>query len=172
MDINAENKLFHVHNAFNPVCIPLFRTHIPETETPADTSEAGSRTEPTGEEIQAYVTKETNYKNWELWPGTGELNAGKGPHRDLITIHVSDNALSAIEEKAGSMPDNSTIVKEGYNSKGELETVVVMHKVEGFDPEHNGWFWLGSDADGEIIAEGKVLSCYNCHARQANNDFC
>ncbi len=144
-----------------------------ETETPTETEtpETGPVTEPTGEDIQAYVMEENNYKNWELWPGTGELDPGKGPHGDQITIYVSDSAFSAIEEKAGVMPEGSTVLKEGYDSDGELREVVVMHKVEGFDPEHNDWFWLEYDAEGEIIAEGKVLSCYNCHTRQADNDY-
>ena len=157
----------------------------PETEMPAETEEpaeveepaeaetpeTGAAPEPTGEEIQAYVTEENDYKNWELWPGTGELDPGKGPHGDQITIYVSDSALSAIEEQAGVMPEGSTVLKEGYDSEGELISVVVMHKVEGFDPEYNDWFWLEYDADGEIKAEGRVLSCQNCHARQANNDY-
>lgn len=149
-----------------------------ETETPTETEQEPAETpetepaaEPTGEEIQAYVTEENDYKNWELWPGTGELDPGKGPHGDQITIYVSDSALSAIEEKTGVMPANSTVLKEGYNSEGELMSVVVMHKVEGYDPAYNDWFWLEYDADGEIISEGKVLSCQNCHARQANNDY-
>ncbi|WP_440956185.1 cytochrome P460 family protein [Methanosarcina sp. Mfa9] len=142
-----------------------------ETETPAETPEAEAAPEPTGEEIRAYVTEENNYKNWELWPGTGELEPGKGPHGDQITIYVSDSALSAIDEKAGVMPEGSTVLKEGYDSDGELIVVVVMHKVEGFDPAYNDWFWLEYDAEGEIIAEGRVLGCQNCHARQANNDY-
>ncbi|HII01510.1 TPA: cytochrome P460 family protein [Methanosarcinaceae archaeon] len=142
-----------------------------ETETPAETPETEAAPEPTGEEIQAYVMEEDNYKNWELWPGTGELDPGKGPHGDQIAIYVSDSALSAIEEKADVMPANSTVLKEGYDSEGELISVVVMHKVEGFDPAYNDWFWLEYDAEGEIISEGKVLSCQNCHARQANNDY-
>lgn len=142
-----------------------------ETETLTETPETEAGPGATGEEIQAYVTEENNYKNWELWPGTGELDPGKGPHGDSITIYVSDSAFSAIEEKAGVMPEGSTVLKEGYNSDGELIEVVVMHKVEGFDPEHNDWFWLWYDADDEIKAEGKVLSCYNCHTRQAGNDY-
>ncbi len=142
-----------------------------ETETPTETPETEAGPGATGEEIQAYVMEENDYKNWELWPGTGELEPGKGPHGDQITIYVSDSALLAIEEKTGVMPENSTVLKEGYNSEGELIEVVVMHKVEGFDPEHNDWFWLEYDAEGEIITEGKVLSCYNCHTRQAVNDY-
>ena len=124
-----------------------------------------------GEALYAYVTEENNYKNWKLWPGTGELAPGKGPHGDLITIYVSDNALSAIEGKAGVMPENSTVVKEGHDSNGELKEVVVMHKVAGFDPKHNDWYWAEYDASGKVLAEGKELSCYNCHTRAASNDY-
>lgn len=138
---------------------PIAEDTVPEGETLS------------GEALYTYVTEENNYKNWDLLPGTTELIAASSPHGPFVTIYASDDAVSAVEEKAGVMPYNSTIVKENYNSNRELEKVTLMHKVEGFDPEHNDWYWLAYDADGNIEEEGKVVSCYNCHSQRANNDY-
>jgi hypothetical protein len=38
-----------------------------------------------------------------------------------------------------------------------------MKKVEGFDPDHNDWFWASFDTNGDVNKAGSVSSCYNCH---------
>lgn len=141
------------------------------SETPVAEETAPEEEILSGEALYTYVTEEDNYKNWDLLPGTTELTVGNGPHGAFVTIYASDDAVSAIEENAGVMPYNSTILKENYNSDEELVAVTLMHKVEGFDPEHNDWYWLVYDANGTIQAEGSVESCYDCHSQRADNDY-
>lgn len=124
-----------------------------------------------GTDLLRYITVEHNYANWSLWPGTGVLYEGKEPHGALLITYVSDNALDAIEQKTGIMPNGSIIVKENYNSEKELMAVTVMQKVKNYDPAHNDWFWLKFGPSGEIEAEGKVPQCYECHSARKDNDY-
>jgi hypothetical protein len=123
------------------------------------------------EELYMNITEEDDYREWSLMPGTGMKDPGQGVHGDMITVYVSDVALSAIENKAGSLPDGSIIVKEGYNSNGELERIVLMQKRDNYAPEDNDWFWAAYNASGEVVDEGRLESCQNCHAQVKDNDY-
>lgn len=141
-----------------------------EEEMPEDT-EMPADPVLTGEELYKYVTVENDYKNWPLLPGKAALSNGTSPHGALVTIYVSNEALAAIEAKSGVMPAGSTVVKENYNREARLLAVTLMHKVEGFDPENNDWYWLKFGPNGTVDSEGKVNSCIDCHAIRADNDF-
>jgi len=130
-----------------------------------------SKPKPEGKALYDYITKESNYLSWKLWPGKGKLYAGTEPHGALLTTYVTDNAFSAIEGKQGSMPYGSIVVKENYMPDKTLAAVTVMYKVKGYDAEHNDWFWLKYAPDGKIDAEGKVDMCYGCHGANKGNDY-
>lgn len=127
--------------------------------------------QPNATDLYEQITQEDNYKEWTLWPGLGELNEGTSVHGELITIYVSDAAFNAIENKEGVMPDGSIIVKEGYNPDEELTRVLVMYKVQDYDPENNDWFWAVYSPQGEVATEGKVAGCIDCHSANADNDY-
>jgi hypothetical protein len=122
-------------------------------------------------ELYTNITEENDYREWSLMPGTGMKDPGQGVHGNMITVYVSDVALPAIENKAGSLPNGSIIVKEGYNSNGELEGVVLMQKRDNYAPEDNDWFWAAYNANGEVVDEGRLVSCQNCHAQVKDNDY-
>lgn len=124
-----------------------------------------------GADLYVQIAEEDNFREWALWPGIGELSESSGPHGNLITVYVSEDALSAIENKEGVMPNGSIVVKEGYSSDEELREILVMYKVEGFNPGNNDWFWAAYSPEGEVEAEGKVGACIACHAREADNDY-
>lgn len=46
-----------------------------------------------------------------------------------------------------------------------------MYKVKGYNPEGNDWFYAKYSKDGKIMAEGKVQSCMDCHAKVAEHDY-
>lgn len=126
-----------------------------------------------GKEIYDYITKANPYQNWALFPGKGKLYKGAHPHGAFLTTYVSPNALEAIQNRSGLLPDNSFIIKENYRPDKTLAAVTVMYRVKGYDAEAGDWFWAKYTADGqiEIEKEGKVSGCINCHAAVINNDW-
>ncbi|NPE31300.1 hypothetical protein HNV12_25760 [Methanococcoides sp. SA1] len=133
--------------------------------------ENGGEAQPNAADLYEQITQEDNYKEWDIWPGLVELNESKGVHGELITIYVSDNAFTAIEDNEDVMPDGSIILKEGYNLDEELTRVLVMYKVNGYDPENNDWFWAVYSPQGEVTTEGKVAGCIDCHSAKEDNDY-
>ncbi|WP_406659889.1 cytochrome P460 family protein [Methanolobus sp. ZRKC3] len=122
-------------------------------------------------ELYSLMTGDGGYAEWNLFPGTVELATSAGVHGDQVTIYVSDNAYDAIEAGETTMPAESIILKEGYDSDGELEELVVMYKVEGYNPDDGDWFWALYSPEGDVSAEGKVSGCINCHQKKRSNDF-
>lgn len=137
----------------------------------SETAESETGSQADAAELYTQITEGNSYKGWALMPGTAEMDPGNGVHGDMITVYVSDDALAAIENKAGVMPNGSIILKEGYSSGGELQDIVIMQKVDGFDPEHNDWYWAAYSPDGEVLSEGSLSTCYNCHSRVESNDY-
>ncbi len=135
------------------------------------TKEPGVDVKADGKVLYDYITKEENYKNWKGWPGKDELFPGREPHGILLTTYVTGGAFSAIEEKKGSLPYGSIIVKENYCPEKMLKALTVMYKVKGYDAEHNDWFWASYLPDGEIVAEGMVKECNDCHGQRKDNDY-
>ncbi|WP_292487568.1 plastocyanin/azurin family copper-binding protein [Methanohalobium sp.] len=149
-----------------------------ETDTNGMINDSGNKTpdktalpQPDGQELHNYITEVNNYKDWRLWPGTSRFSNGSEPHGSLVTVYVSDEAYSSIENKTGVMSNGSIIVKEDYNSDRELQGLSVMYKVEGFDENHNDWFWAFYGPNESINAEGQVEACYDCHGIEENNDY-
>lgn len=89
----------------------------------------------------------------------------------LLTTYVNQPALDALNDKAGSMPEDSIIVKENYMPDGTYDSMTVMYKVAGYNPEHNDWFWTKILADGTVEAEGQVEGCQSCHMARQDNDY-
>jgi hypothetical protein len=126
---------------------------------------------PAGGDLRHHIVSQEPYKkNFKLWPGKGELYAGKEPHGSLLTTYVNEIALKSIEKHKG-MENNSIIVKENYTPEKKLAAVTVMYKVKGYNPDGGDWFWVKYDAHFNIIAEGKVEGCLNCHGSAKANDY-
>ncbi|WP_406655757.1 plastocyanin/azurin family copper-binding protein [Methanolobus sp. ZRKC2] len=144
-----------------------------DADTPSgDTSSVQSELpEPNGTDVYTYITEENNYRNWDLWPLKEEKYASTSIHGPLLTTYVSENTASAIQDRTGTLPFGSIAVRESYDSDGELEEIGVRYKVEGYNPEHNDWFWAAYTPEGEIIAEGRVEACQDCHSVEADNDY-
>lgn len=131
----------------------------------------GMKPEPDGVELYSYITEESSYKNWEIWPGRDRLDSGREPHGSLFTTYVTDDAFSAIRDKSGSLPHGSMVVKENYNADRELTVITLMYKVKGYDAGNNDWFWARYLPEGEVVEEGKVEACIECHGKKRDNDY-
>ena len=118
----------------------------------------------TSASLLAYL-EEVDYQNnedWQLFPGSTEKYAGVDPHGMLLTTYVNTAAFEAIEAGETS-PSGSLLVKENYTPEGVLAATTTMYKSEGYNPEHNDWYWLKELADGTIEKEGMVKGCQDCH---------
>ena len=125
----------------------------------------------TGAALWAYLESSDYRASWELWPGKGELYVGQEPHGALLTTYLNPAAHAAVTGMAGSMPAGAIIVKENYMPDSTLAATTVMYKVEGYDPDHNDWYWVKRLADGTIEVEGRGAGCIACHGAQSANDF-
>ncbi len=132
----------------------------------------------TGSAMWAYL-QEVNYsETWTLWPDKGELYPGTQPHGMLLTTYLNDAALGALTGGAGSMPAGAMVVKENYMPDSTLAAVTTMFKVDGYNPDHNDWFFTKHLPSGELdnapngmALEGRLPGCQNCHMAQAGNDY-
>src|SRR5574341_1318656 len=136
------------------------------TATPQKTPETEiTGLAPDGKVIYKYMM-DNKYQSWKMWPGKEALyppNPPKTHGAAFMTTYVNDVALSAIESKAGKMNEDSVIVKENYDANKTLAALTVMFKEDGYDPEHNDWFYAKYAPNGTIQAEGKVKGCIDCH---------
>jgi plastocyanin len=126
---------------------------------------------PEGSEVYNYITEENNYRDWDIWPLKDEVYSSVSIHGPLLTTYVSENAVPAIQNRAGTLPYGSMVVRESYDADRQLREIGVRYKVEGYDPDHNDWFWAAYTPEGEVIVEGRVDSCQSCHSVEARNDY-
>lgn len=125
---------------------------------------------PAAGDVRYHITIHKPYKQWQLWPGKGEMYKGTEPHGALLTTYVDKTAYDSIKKMKG-MADLSIIVNENYASNKQLMSINVMYKVKGYNPEAGDWFWAKYDNKFNIIAEGKISECLSCHSNVKNNDY-
>jgi hypothetical protein len=127
--------------------------------------------EPTGATVWQHLQQEDYRQNWDLWPGTEALYEGSDPHGMLLTTYVNDIALQAITNQSGDMPDGAIIVKENYMPDSTFDAVTTMFKVDGYNSNHNDWFWVKQSPSGVVEVEGRAEGCQSCHQAVAENDY-
>lgn len=123
-----------------------------------------------GKAVWTYITK-SNYQEWPLWPGKGELYKGLQPHGAFLTTYVSKDALKVIKGKKGMFGNGAIIIKENYSPEKKLGSITVMYRVKGYNAEAGDWFWAKYKPDGTVDADGKVAGCINCHNVKIENDW-
>ena len=89
----------------------------------------------------------------------------------LLTTYLNETALDALNNKAGTLPVGSIVVKENYTPGGVLDATTVMYKVEGYNPDVNDWFWAKVGVDGTVQAESQLVGCQACHGGKKDNDY-
>lgn len=125
---------------------------------------------PETEAVWEYL-RVSEYTAWPMWPGKSAFYEGTEPHGMLLTTYVNQTALDALDGGATTLPSGAIIVKENFAPDSTHAATTVMYKSEGFDPEHNDWWWLKRNADGTIAAEGMAQGCIACHGGRADNDY-
>ncbi len=137
-----------------------------------------ARPDTTGASVWAYLQEAEYQEHWQLWPEKGKLYTGQEPHGMLLTTYMNSAAYDALMSKAGVMPDGAIIVKENYMPDSTLAAVTVMYKVDGYNPDHNNWFFTKLHPDGTpfegpmgMAMEGRLGGCQNCHGAKKDNDY-
>lgn len=128
-----------------------------------------------GKALWSYITKDSPYTKWPMYPGKEAFYKGTMPHGALLTTYVTNNAHKAINDKTGILPNRTIVVKENYMPDKTLAAVTVMYKVPGYNPGDGDWFWAKYSPNGEIaeggMAAGKVPMCIACHSGSKANDY-
>lgn len=104
-------------------------------------------------------------------PDRTERFVGQEPHGELHTVYANESALDAVTAKSGVLPNGAFVIKDNFTSEGVYDVTTIMYKVDGFDSEHNDWFWAMVSASGEVRAEGRVEGHTACHGTQSDNDY-
>ena len=113
---------------------------------------------------------------------------GNEPHGLILRSYMNPTSFEAAQSMPGTFPEDSLIVKENHLAdgvqvnrededravegfEGNLESVTVMLKVPGYNPDAGDWFWAKYGTDGSIQAAGQVDGCIGCHTQVADNDY-
>lgn len=117
-----------------------------------------------------YLTKDTPYTRWRLWPNRGSAAPAPEPHGPFVATYVNPAAYEAIGKREG-MAFGSVIVMESRDAANNLKNLAVRIKIKGYNPEAGDWYWFEYAPDGTASAEGKAGACIGCHAKVRANDF-
>ena len=122
--------------------------------------------------LYTHITRPTPYsKTWSLMPGDKKMSPSKDPHGSFMTCYVNDKALKSIKNMKG-VADGAIIVSENYGPDKRLESVTVMYKIKGYNPEAGDWFWVKyGPNNGYVLASGTVNECIACHSAKKENDY-
>jgi len=108
-----------------------------------------------------------NYRGWDRAPGYATTQPSNTAHSDQVDIYINDVIADALAagEPLSKWPVDSLIVKDGFDSDGDLDLVAAMEK------QSDGWFWAEwTDVSGEEAEfSGKPDVCTDCH--RSGDDF-
>ena len=135
-----------------------------------------------GAALLEYILETNPYTGWYVVTGDiSDFLPSQSPHGPVVRIFVNEVAEAALTSPDFDdvLPYGSIIVKEAYQTEGatpenpgDVTALTVMYKVEGYDPDNGDWLWLAAAPDGsEIMAEGAVEMCIECHAQEGNVDY-
>lgn len=155
---------------------------IEKKEIPKITVQEDLNAEKMASDLWRKIQGEKYWVNWKMWPGKEALyTGGREPHGALLTTYINEPALKTFIDKREQMQPGAIIIKENYMPDKTLVSITVMHKIEGFNPKVNDWFWAKFEPDGTIttaekygqtlILAGKVATCIECHSEQSANDY-
>ena len=81
------------------------------------------------------------------------------PHSEAKIIYIDPAVTATLGSGRTRFPTGATIVKEGYDSSGDLAIVAAMQRLSG-----KGWLFVEYRADGEVVEEAENPPlCTQCH---------
>lgn len=125
----------------------------------------GDDQDPTGAKALWDRIHAEKYQMWDRAPGYAQRTPTNAPHSDSVEIFVNAAMSQAIQMNAQVWPEGAVIVKDGYDSGGDLDIVAAMEKKDG------AWYWAEypANGNGEADYSGVPGICTDCHA--SGRDF-
>ena len=124
-----------------------------------------------GASLWSYISSDSPYENWKMWPGKQAFYEGTSPHGKLLTTYVNDVGYNAAKLKLPRYPHGTVIVKENYKPDKTLAAVTVMAKVPDYNPSAGDWFWAKYSPQGQVQKSGRVKGCIDCHGDAKKTDW-
>lgn len=117
----------------------------------------------------------SRYQNWASLPQVGaDFYPGNSPHGQSVKLYVNRTASAA----TGEFPSGSILIKENYGAdRLKPMAITVMYRSEGYDPQHQDWYWVKYEPDGRVSemsgmrVAGQVAMCIECHSGAGGGDF-
>jgi hypothetical protein len=130
-------------------------------------------------------------QGYENWPMKSDFYEGQEPHGAILRMYYNMVSVEGIPYhviiKDNYGGENATISRVRNNPGNYLGSVTVMvQREEGYDPEHNNWFWAKYLPDGTMdknpkgiplagkvakMGGGEVAGCIGCHQNAAGEDY-
>jgi hypothetical protein len=142
--------------------------------------------------VQAPVRQLEEYQKWPmLTPGPVDvsertffacnvdieawkrLTDSQGPHwSPAIRVYANATAKAAIDEKKGTFPPGSVLVKEKLMKRKVVAITAMIRERNDYDRSHekNNWRYFYVDTHEEMQF-GRIKSCRECHKKAAETDF-
>lgn len=124
-----------------------------------------------GKKLWDHINSNGSYTKLPYWPGHDGMYPGQAPHGTYHKIFINHTLHSSLPLSNKRVPNGSIVIKENYNANKKLSAITLMAKVEGFDTEHNDWYWVKYNNNGKVLAEGSPTGCINCHEPMKTNDY-
>lgn len=126
---------------------------------------ASPAVEPTSQELVAYAESYQTYQaiNSELKPSN--------IHGSQVKTFIDKTGIENYQNKTFPYPEGTVSIKESFDSKGELNRLYIMKKIEGYDPEHNDWYYGVMSPEGVASKSGRLSSCISCHEGAKDKDY-
>lgn len=139
----------------------------PAFDPTAETPDIDSAVPTDLDELFGYL-KRGDYKKFDAKESS--QHPTRGPHTDLgwpVRVFLDPIVNDSMEAGNDSHPMGSSIVKEMYNDKDELQGWAVMVKTQDESSSGKGWFWYettNTKDKNDIVAAGNgVPLCQGCH---------
>jgi len=89
-------------------------------------------------------------------------------HARFIKV-LTNNVETNDSYMAGNclLPVNSLVLAEEYDSSActTLTGYTLMYKNAGYDTSHNDWRWQKLDETRNVLEDGRVQACIDCHLK-------
>jgi hypothetical protein len=116
---------------------------------------------------------QTLFQNYKNFPALNQALRRSGPHGNvMVRTHLDTAAMATLNNKSYPYANGAEIVKQSHRTAdGPIETVYMMKKIAGYDPDNGDWFYARTNAEGTVADRGRIQMCISCHKGASNKDY-